>query len=41
VGTATFANPRAPLDVLGGIERFLQSAGVQDIAELVGVARLS
>ncbi|MGD0765054.1 MAG: dihydroorotate dehydrogenase [Dehalococcoidia bacterium] len=41
VGTATFANPRAPLDVLEGIERFLQSAGVQHLAELVGVARLS
>ena len=41
VGTATFANPRAPLDVLEGIERFLQSAGVADIAELVGVARVS
>ncbi len=40
VGTATFANPRAPLDVLEGIERFLAQAGVSDIGELVGAARV-
>jgi len=39
VGTATFANPRAPLEVLEGIERFLAQAGVADIGELVGAAR--
>jgi len=39
VGTATFANPRAPLEVLEGIERFLAQAGVKDISELVGAAR--
>jgi dihydroorotate dehydrogenase (NAD+) catalytic subunit len=39
VGTATFANPRAALDVLDGIERFMREEGIADIAELVGVAR--
>jgi dihydroorotate dehydrogenase (NAD+) catalytic subunit len=39
VGTATFANPRAPLNVLDGIERFLRDNGVSDVRELVGAAR--
>ncbi len=39
VGTASFANPRAPLDILEGIEQFMKKEGVKDIAELVGVAR--
>ena len=39
VGTASFANPRAPLDVLEGIEQFMQKEGVKDIAELIGAAR--
>jgi len=40
VGTATFANPRAPLEVLEGMERWLAQAGVEDISELVGAARV-
>jgi len=40
VGTANFTNPRAPLEVLEGIERFMQKEGIKDIAELIGVARL-
>ena len=39
VGTASFANPRAPLDVLEGIEQFLEKEGVEDITELIGAAR--
>ncbi len=39
VGTAGFADPRAPLDVLEGIERFMQEEGIEDISELIGVAR--
>jgi len=39
VGTATFTNPRAPLDVLEGIEQFMKKEGVKDIAELIGAAR--
>jgi dihydroorotate dehydrogenase (NAD+) catalytic subunit len=36
VGTANFSNPRAPLDVLEGIEQFMKKEGVKDIAELIG-----
>ena len=39
VGTASFANPRAPLDVLLGIEKFMAQEGIEDIAELIGAAR--
>lgn len=39
VGTATFANPRAPLDVLEGLERWLEAAGVCDVNEIIGCAR--
>jgi len=40
VGTATFINPRATLDVLAGIERFMEEEGVDDIHQLVGAARV-
>lgn len=40
VGTASFANPRAPLDILEGIEKFMAEEGIEDINELVGVGRL-
>ena len=39
VGAASFANPRAPLDVLEGIEQFMAKEGVNDIAELIGAGR--
>ncbi len=39
VGTASFTNPRAPLDVLEGIEQFMQKEGIEDINELIGVGR--
>ncbi len=39
VGSASFANPRAPLDVLEGIEQFMAREGIKDINELVGAAR--
>ncbi|MCL0057986.1 dihydroorotate dehydrogenase [Dehalococcoidales bacterium] len=39
VGTASFTNPRAPLDVLEGIEQFMEKEGITDITELIGVAR--
>ena len=40
VGTATFVNPRATLDVVEGIERFMEEEGVTDVHELIGVARV-
>ncbi|GAH60906.1 unnamed protein product, partial [marine sediment metagenome] len=39
VGTANLANPRAPLDVLEGIEQFMEKEGIKDITELIGTAR--
>jgi len=39
VGTASFANPRAPLDILEGIEQFMKKEGIDNIAELIGAAR--
>lgn len=39
VGTASFINPRAPLDVLEGIEQFMAREEIKDISELVGTAR--
>ena len=41
VGTATFSNPNAPIDVLEGIERFLADAAVADLRDLIGAARRS
>jgi dihydroorotate dehydrogenase (NAD+) catalytic subunit len=39
VGTATFANPLAPLEVLEGMERWCVDNGVSEIDEIVGAAR--
>lgn len=39
VGTANLVNPSAPLEVLEGIERFMDREGVENIAELVGAAK--
>jgi dihydroorotate dehydrogenase (NAD+) catalytic subunit len=38
VGTATFVNPRAPLDVLDGISAYMSREGVERVSELVGAA---
>jgi dihydroorotate dehydrogenase (NAD+) catalytic subunit len=39
VGTAGFTNPRAPLEVVEGIEEFMEKEGVRDITELIGAGR--
>jgi len=41
VGTATFVNPRATLDVLEGIERYLAEQGLPDLHLLVGQAHVT
>ena len=38
VGTASFMNPRAPMDVLEGIGSYLEKEKIQDIRELIGAA---
>jgi dihydroorotate dehydrogenase (NAD+) catalytic subunit len=40
VGTATFANPLAPMQVLEGIRRYCLSREVFDVCELIGAGRL-
>jgi dihydroorotate dehydrogenase (NAD+) catalytic subunit len=39
VGTATFRNPQAPLDVLEGLEEFMREHGVEDVRDLTGAAQ--
>jgi len=39
VGTASFTNPRAPLDVLEGIEQFMKKEGIDTPTDLIGAAR--
>jgi len=39
VGTASFTNPRAPLDVLEGIEQFMRDEGIEDMHELIGTVQ--
>ncbi|MFC2051306.1 dihydroorotate dehydrogenase [Chloroflexota bacterium] len=36
VGTAGFNNPRAPLDVLEGIDQFMEKEGISNLSELIG-----
>ena len=38
VGTATFLNPRAPLDVIEGLEAVMRSEGIEDVREIIGAA---
>ncbi len=39
VGTACLVNPKAPLEILEGIEKFMTDEGITGIKELVGIAR--
>jgi dihydroorotate dehydrogenase (NAD+) catalytic subunit len=39
VGTANLTNPRAPFDVLEGIEKFMAKEGIEDINQIIGAAR--
>lgn len=39
IGTANFVNPRASLDILEGIQRFMEEEGIEDIREIIGAAR--
>ena len=38
VGTASFANPRALLDVIEGVERWCGANGVSDVNDVIGAA---
>jgi dihydroorotate dehydrogenase (NAD+) catalytic subunit len=39
VGSATFSNLRASLDVLEGIEQFMEKEGISKLTEIIGAAR--
>ncbi len=39
VGTANFFNPRATVDVIEGLEAFLQGQGVTDVRQIIGCVR--
>jgi dihydroorotate dehydrogenase (NAD+) catalytic subunit len=39
VGMASFINPRAPLDVLEGIEQFMNNEGINNLTDLIGITR--
>ncbi len=39
VGTATFRNPLAPIEVLEGLERYMRDEGIAGVRELVGAAK--
>jgi dihydroorotate dehydrogenase (NAD+) catalytic subunit len=39
VGTATFTNPSAPIEVLDGVEAFLHKAGIAAARDIIGVAQ--
>ena len=39
VGTANFANPRATIDVIEGIEEYMHRQNVEDIQDLIGAVR--
>lgn len=38
IGTSSFVNPRTSLDVLDGIEAFLETEGIGDVQDIVGIA---
>ena len=40
VGTANFINPRAPLDILEGIEAFMKENKISDIREIIGSLKI-
>jgi dihydroorotate dehydrogenase (NAD+) catalytic subunit len=39
VGMATFSNPRASLDILEGIEEFMEKQGIKSLKEIIGAGR--
>ena len=40
VGTANFVNPRASVDVIDGIARYVEEQGATSVGELVGALKL-
>lgn len=38
VGTASFSNPKATIDIIDGLEKHIRQQGIKDIRRLIGVA---
>ena len=38
IGTINFTNPRAGIEILEGLEEFMQQEGIKSITKLIGVA---
>lgn len=36
MGTANFTNPTATIDIINGIQDYMENNGVEDINELIG-----
>ncbi len=41
IGTATFVNPGAPIDVINGIEEYMRKYGYMDLSQIIGKAELN
>jgi len=39
VGTATFINPTAAIDIIEGLENYMRENGIQNLGGLIGAAR--
>jgi dihydroorotate dehydrogenase (NAD+) catalytic subunit len=39
IGSASFSNPRASLNILEGIERFMENEGIKSLGEIIGAGR--
>lgn len=39
VGTANFVNPRATIDIIDGLEKFMLENSIKDINEIIGIAQ--
>jgi dihydroorotate dehydrogenase (NAD+) catalytic subunit len=39
VGSVSFSNPRAALDVLEGIERYMEKEGIESLGDIIGAVR--
>jgi len=39
VGTANFINPKVSLEIIGGLERYLESKRLKNITELIGAVK--
>ena len=40
VGTAMFTNPYAPIEIIEGMDKYLEENGISSISELVGGVKL-